>query len=153
MYTITHCVASLPLPFHHQSSRQFIEWLSLSLSWVSYAAAVSHQLCHLKQDYWWEGPASYMGFPLPCAPGSVGRKPCGQGPPQLQPDGAGQFGGKVVDKNVQDEDEDDDDDDEEDDKTSSDRWVSGSGSPWSFCLALWGPLGLWRLWFLCRALQ
>jgi hypothetical protein len=112
------------------------------------AAAVSHQLCHLKQDNWWGGPASYMGFPLPCAPGSVGCKPCGQGPPQLRPDGAGQSSGKVID--VQDKDDNDDDDDEENDKSSSDRWVSESGSPGSFCLALWGTLGLW---FLCRALQ
>jgi hypothetical protein len=29
------------------------------------------------------------------------------------------------------------------------RWVPGSGTRRSFCLALWGPLGLWRLWFLC----
>jgi hypothetical protein len=28
------------------------------------------------------------------------------------------------------------------------RWVSGSGTHGSFCLALWGLLGLWRLWFL-----
>jgi hypothetical protein len=39
------------------------------------------------------GPASYMGYPLPRAPGSVGRKPCGQGSPRLRPDGAGQLGG------------------------------------------------------------
>jgi hypothetical protein len=27
------------------------------------------------------------------------------------------------------------------------RWVSGSGTHESFCLALWGFLGLWCLWF------
>jgi hypothetical protein len=84
-----------------------------------------------------------MGCPLPCAPGSVGRMPCGQGSPLVRPDVAGQSSGQVVD--VQDED--DDDDDGELDSSSSDRWVSRSGSPGSFCLALSGPLGLWRLWF------
>jgi hypothetical protein len=107
---------------------------------------ISCQLCHLKQDDWW-GLHLTCVFPLPCAPGSMGRKPCGQGPPQMRPDGAGQLSGKVID--VQDE----EDDDEEDDESSSDRWVSGSGSPGSFCLASWVPLGLWRLWFLCRALH
>jgi hypothetical protein len=58
-----------------------------------------------------------MGCPLPCAPGSVGGKPCGQGSPLVRPDGAGQSRGKVID--VQDED--DDDDDEEDDSSFSDR--------------------------------
>jgi hypothetical protein len=51
-----------------------------------------------------------MGFPLPCAPGSVGRQPCGQGPPQMWPDGAGQSFGKVVNE----------EDDDEDDESSSD---------------------------------
>jgi hypothetical protein len=31
--------------------------------------------------------------------------------------------------------------------STSVRWVSGSGTHGSFCLALWGLLGLWRLWF------
>jgi hypothetical protein len=69
------------------------------------------------------------------------------GSPLVCPDGAGQYG-KVID--IQD---DDDDDDEEDDSSSSDRWVSGSGSPGSFCLASRGPLGFWRLWSPLRALQ
>jgi hypothetical protein len=84
-----------------------------------------------------------MDCPLPCVPASVGCMPCGQGSPLVRPDGAGQFHGKVVD--VQDKD--DEDDDEEVDSSSSERWVSRSGSPGSFCLASWGPLGLWHLWF------
>jgi hypothetical protein len=31
--------------------------------------------------------------------------------------------------------------------STSVRWVSGSGTHESFCLALWCLLGLWRLWF------
>jgi hypothetical protein len=85
-----------------------------------------------------------MGYPPLCAPGGLGRKSCGQGPSQPRPDGAGQFVGPV-DEDVLDN----NDDDEEDDKTSSDRWVPGSGLPGSFCLAWWGPLGLWHLWFPC----
>jgi hypothetical protein len=113
--------------------------LSLSLPFPGcLAAAASHQHCHLKQDYWCGGASILHGLPLPCAIGSVGRKPCGQGSPLVRPDGAGQSG-KVVD-------EEDDDDDEQDNSSSSDRWVSGSGSPGSFCLASWGPLGFWRLW-------
>jgi hypothetical protein len=119
-----------------------------------------------------------MGCPLPCAPGSVGPKPCGQGPPLVRPDGAGQFCGKVVD--VQDEDDDDDEDDEDIDGRGESvglsdslpspalkRWAPGSGPLGCFVLLrgpygplappvpvggrrIFGsPLGLWCLWFLC----
>jgi hypothetical protein len=37
--------------------------------------------------------------------------------------------------------------------STSVRWVSGSGTHESFCLALWGLLGLWRLWFRAGVLQ
>jgi hypothetical protein len=59
------------------------------------------------------GPASYMGYPLPRAPGSVGRMPCGQGSPPLRPDGAGQL------RRVKDVDAEDDDDVEEDRELNS----------------------------------
>jgi hypothetical protein len=91
------------------------------------------------------GLPSYMGYPPLCAPGGVGRKPCGQGPPSMQPDRA-----RVVKAAKEGSlDNEDNDDDKEDDGTSTDRWVSGSGMPGSFCLASWGPLGFWRRWFLC----
>jgi hypothetical protein len=62
----------------------------------------------------------------------------------MRPDGAG------VVKAVKEDgcDDEDDNNNKEDDRTSTDRWVSGSGMPGSFCLASWGPLGLWHLWFL-----
>jgi hypothetical protein len=84
------------------------------------------------------GPASYMGYPLPCAPGSVRRMPCGQGSPLHRPDGAGQFQRK--DKVVDTEDEDDEDEDGELDSSSSDRWVPRSGPPG--CVAC-PPGALW----------
>jgi hypothetical protein len=62
----------------------------------------------------------------------------------MRPDGAG-----VVKAAEEGGCDDEDDDDDENDGTSMDRWVSGSGTPGSFCLASWGPLGLWRRWFLC----
>jgi hypothetical protein len=94
------------------------------------------------------GPASYMGFLLPCAPGSVGRMPCGQGSPLHRPDGAGQFKGK--DKVIDAEDEDEDDEDKELNSSSSDRLVPRSGPPGCVVCppgALWasgtfGSLGL-----------
>jgi hypothetical protein len=49
-----------------------------------------------------------------------------------------------------DEKDDDDDDVEEDVESSTDKWVSGSGTPGSFCLACRGSLGLWRPWFLLK---
>jgi hypothetical protein len=151
MCPITHHVPSLLLPFHdHSLVNSSNGSLSLSTG-CPMLLLLATSSATLNKTTGGGGPSSYMGCPLPCAPGSVGRKPCGQGPPQLRPDGAGQFGGKVVNQDFQEED--DDDNDEEDDKTSSNRWVLGSGSPGSFCLALWGPLGLWHPWFLCRALQ
>jgi hypothetical protein len=81
--------------------------------------------------------ASYMGCPLPCAPGSVGRKPCGQGSPHHRPDGAGQLRRvKVVDE------EDDVDDDELEDHSSSSsvRWVLRSGTLVCVVCGL-GPFG------------
>jgi hypothetical protein len=50
----------------------------------------------------------------------------------MRPDGAGVV--KAVDEDARD-DKDDNDDDKENDRTSSNRWVSGSGMPGSFCLA------------------
>jgi hypothetical protein len=90
------------------------------------------------------GPSSYMGYPPPCATGTVGRKPCGQGPPSMRPDRAG----VIKAAKAGSFDDEDDNDGEEDDGMSTDSWVSGSGTPGSFCLAFWGPLGLWRWWFL-----
>jgi hypothetical protein len=88
------------------------------------------------------GPASYMGYPLPRASGSVGRKPCGQGSPPLRPDGAGQL---RKDKVINEGDDDDIEDDGELNSSSSDRLVLRSGPPCCVVCAL-GPLGLWRLW-------
>jgi hypothetical protein len=82
------------------------------------------------------GRASYMRYPLPCAPGSVGRKPCGQGSPPHRPDGAGQSRRvKVVDG----EDKVDDDEVEERNSSSSVRWIPRSGTPGFVCSAgaLW----------------
>jgi hypothetical protein len=112
---------------------------------VAHAAACSHQLCHCKPSDWQWGPSSYMGYPPSCAPDGVGRKPCRQGPPSMRPDGAGVV--KAAEAGTYDNE--DNSDDKEDDGTSTDKWVSGSGMPGSFCLASWGPLGLWRRWFLC----
>jgi hypothetical protein len=75
------------LCFHFISSLSSKNWhvqLILSLL-VAHAAAFSHQLCHFKLDDWWGdgGLASYVGYPPLCAPGSVGRKLCGVGPPQM----------------------------------------------------------------------
>jgi hypothetical protein len=71
--------------------------------------------------------------------------PCGQGLPQMRPDGAVAKGSNTGDLGIT---EDDDDFNLEEDKESStDRWDSGSGTPISFGLACWGSLGLWRLWF------
>jgi hypothetical protein len=85
------------------------------------------------------GPASYMGYPLPRAPGSVGRKPCGQGSPPFRPDGAGQLRKRKVDDEG---DVDDADDDENLNSSSSDRWVPRSGPPGCVVCAPWsfGPL-------------
>jgi hypothetical protein len=86
--------------------------MALSLSWVAYAATVSHQLCHFKQDDWWGGP--FIWITLCCVPQAVwDASLLDKGPPQPRPDGAGQFCG-VLDEDVQDE------DDDEDNKTSSD---------------------------------
>jgi hypothetical protein len=90
-------------------------------------------------------PASYMGYLPSCAPDGERRKPCGQGPPLIRPDGAVV---KATNEGCRD-DKDVDDNDEEDNGTFTDRWVSGSGTPGSFCLASRGLLGLWCLWFLC----
>jgi hypothetical protein len=115
-----------------------------SLSIVGRLAAVQPPAMPLKTRVLVRGgPASYMGYPLPRAPGSVGRKPCGQGSPPLQPDGAGQYGRvKAVDEG----DDDDVEDDEDLNSSSSDRWVPRSGPPGCVVCAL-GPLGLGRLWF------
>jgi hypothetical protein len=72
-----------------------------------------------------------MGFPLPRAPGSVGRQPCGQDPPlvgQMGQDNIEKDKDKVVDEG-EDEDDDDADVDEDLGRTSSDRWVPRSGPP------------------------
>jgi hypothetical protein len=91
------------------------------------------------------GPPSYMGYPR-CAPQAVwDASLADKGPPLIRPDGAG----VVKATNEGGCNDEDDDNEEEDDRTSMDRWVSGSGTPGSFCLASWSPLGLWRLWFLC----
>jgi hypothetical protein len=42
---------------------------------------------------------------------------------------------------------DEEDDVEGDSESSTDRWVSGSGTPGSFCLACRGSSGLWSPWF------
>jgi hypothetical protein len=60
------------------------------------------------------GPASYMGYLPSCAPEGQRRKPCGQGPPLIQPDGA------VVKATNEGGRDDEDVDDEEDDGTSTD---------------------------------
>jgi hypothetical protein len=91
------------------------------------------------------GSTPKTAYPPLCAPGGVVLKACGQGPPSMRPDGAGVV--NVAEGGSFDGTE--DDDDEEDVGTSTDRWVSGSGTPGSFCLAYRGPLGFWRRWFLC----
>jgi hypothetical protein len=90
------------------------------------------------------GPASYMGFLPSCAPDGRRRQPCGQGSPLMRPDGAVIKASNAGDRDDEDV---DDNDDKEDDNSSTDRWVSGSGTPGSFCLACRGSSGLWRLWF------
>jgi hypothetical protein len=62
----------------------------------------------------------------------------------MRPDGAVAKG--PIEGGLGDE-EDDDDDIEKDTESSTDRWVSGSGTPGSFCLACRGSFGLWRPWF------
>jgi hypothetical protein len=89
------------------------------------------------------GSSPKTAYPPLCAPGGVGPKVSGQGPPSLRPDGAGTV--KAAEEGSFDGSE--EDDDEEDVATSTDRWVSGSGTPGFFCLASWGPLGFWRRWF------
>jgi hypothetical protein len=84
-----------------------------------------------------------MGFLPLCAPDGERRKPCGQGLPLIRSDGA------VVKATNEGGRDNEDDDVKEDNGTSTGRWVSGSGTPGSFCLASRGLLGLWRLWFLC----
>jgi hypothetical protein len=122
-------------------SCRFIEWLSLI--WWPILLLIATSSATVNFQTGGGGPSSYMGYPPLCAPGGVGRKPCGQGPPSMRPDGARVI--KAADEGGCD----DEDDNEEDDRTSTDRWVSGSGTPGSIGLAFWGPLGLWRLWFLC----
>jgi hypothetical protein len=97
-----------------------------------------------------EGPASYMGYLLSCAPDSERRKPCRQGPPLIQPDGAvvkATNEGGCDNENVD----------------GGNLLVCQILSPLSpfkkvgfrfrsagvFSLAFWGPLGLWCLWFPC----
>jgi hypothetical protein len=72
------------------------------------------------------------------APDGDRRMPCGQGLPPVRPDGAVAKGCEKGGLG----DEEDDDDVEEDSESSTDRWVSGSGTPGSFCLACRGCLGL-----------
>jgi hypothetical protein len=120
-------------------SPRFTKWLSLVRWPMLLLVATNSAALNCKTGS--GGPASYMGYLPLYAPDGERRKPCGQGPPLIQPDGA------VV--KASNEGGCDDEDVDEDDGTSTDRWVSGSGTPGSFCLACWGFLGLWRLWFLC----
>jgi hypothetical protein len=130
---------SLPFPSPRLLSRRFTKWLSL-VGWpMLLLVATNSAALNFKTGS--GGPASYMGYLPSCVPDGVRCKPCGQGPPLIRPDRA------VV--NATNEGGCDDEDDKEDDETSTDRWVSGSGMPGSFCLASWGFFGLWRLWFLC----
>jgi hypothetical protein len=120
-------VTSVPSP--RPSSGQFIKWLSL-VRWPMLLLVATSSACANLQTGGGGGPSSYMGYPPSCAPGGVGRKPCGQGPPSMRPDRAG------VVKATDDE---DDDDNEEDDGTSTERWVSGSA--WVFLSCFLGPFG------------
>jgi hypothetical protein len=84
------------------------------------------------------GASSYMGFPLPRAPGSVGRQPCGQDPPLVGQMGQDNFVDKDRDKVVDEEEDDDDADVDEDlDRSSSERWVPRSGPPVCVFLCPW----------------
>jgi hypothetical protein len=86
-------------------------------------------------------PAHAGSLPL-WAPDGDRCMPCGQGLPPVRPDGAvakDPEKGGLGDK--------DDDVDEDSVSSYSDRWVSGSGTPGSFCLACQGSSGLWRPWF------
>jgi hypothetical protein len=60
----------------------------------------------------------------------------------VRPDGAVVKGSNARD--LGDMKDDDDIDDEEDEDSSTDKWVSRSGTPVSFGLV---SLGFWRLWF------
>jgi hypothetical protein len=89
-------------------------------------------------------PAPMGSLPL-WAPDGSRRQPCRQGLPPMRPDGAVAKGPKAG--GLDDEEDDDDNDVEEDDESSTDRWVSGSGTPGSFFLACRGSSGLWPPWF------
>jgi hypothetical protein len=140
MCPITHRGASLPFP-DPQPSFWLFHQMALSRL-VVYAANRSSTLnCQTGGG----GSSPKTAYPPSCAPGGVGLKACGQGPPLMQPDGAGVVkaakGGSF--------DGTENNDDEEDVGTSTDKWVSGSGTPGAFCFASRGPLGFWRRWFLC----
>jgi hypothetical protein len=129
------------LPLHDHRLAPFFKWFSL-YRWVSCCCSATSNAAQ-NSSTGKGGPASYMGYPLPRAPGSVGCKPCGQGSPPLRPDGAGQYGRvKVVDEG----DDYDVEDNEDLNSSSSDRWVPRSGTPGCVVCAL-GPLGLGCLWF------
>jgi hypothetical protein len=84
-----------------------------------------------------------MGYPLPRAPGSVGRKPCGQGPPLFGQMGQDNPGGLKPSTRK---------------TTTSTRnwkdplWIGGFRDqvPLFVLFVPLGPLGLWRLCFPSR---
>jgi hypothetical protein len=134
-------VATLHLTHISVSSRQLLQMvLSLPVA----LAALSHQLCHHKPDYWWGGAHHSRWFALRHVPQAVrDASLTDKGPPPMQPDGVDSIKtyAKYCEENIRD---DDGDDADEDDRTSSDKWVSESGPVGCFVL-LWGPLGPWRL--------
>jgi hypothetical protein len=92
-----------------------------------------------------------MRVPFRCGPLTVTDAcPVGKGFPRC-----GQMGqlprapgrGGLGDEDDDDDDDDDNDVDEDSVSSYSDRWVSGSGTPGSFCLACWGSSDLWSPWF------
>jgi hypothetical protein len=58
-----------------------IHRMALSFSWVAYAAAVSHQLCHFKQDDWWGGAFILYGLPSVVCPRQCGTQALQTGAP------------------------------------------------------------------------
>jgi hypothetical protein len=131
-------VSWIVFPLHelHEFTRPFFKWSALSLVGRPCCCSATSTAASNKTTGR-GGLASYMGCPLPCAPGSVGRKPCGQGSPPNRPDGAGQLRRvKVVNE------EDDVDNDELEDRSSSSsvRWVPRSGTPGCVVCRL-GPFG------------
>jgi hypothetical protein len=86
----SRCGSSLP-PHEQRLAPLRLMVLSLALGVLCCCSATSNSTSNSTTGM--GGPASYMGYPLPQAPGSMGRKPCGQGPPLFGQMGQDNVGG------------------------------------------------------------